>query len=95
MYIDFFILLLFAKMSLIIKMFLMIYVSIIMSSSMLQSSYEWSGKYRRMMIGILRCFSSFMAICSGSVSFSNSTMIGAHIAICRARVPNTRARSYL
>lgn len=65
------------------------------SSSMLQSSYEWSGKYRRMIIGILRCFNSFIAICSGSVSFSNSTIIGAHMAICKARVPKTRARSYL
>lgn len=48
-----------------------------------------------MIIGILRCFNSFIAICSGSVSPSNSTMIGAHMAICRARVPRTRARSYL
>ena len=45
-------------------------------------------------MGILRCFSSFMAICSGSVSPSSSTITGAHIAICSARVPNTRARSY-
>ena len=40
-------------------------------------------------------FSSFCAITSGSVSPSSSTMTGAHIAICRARVPRTRARSYL
>ena len=36
------------------------------------------------------CLSSFMAICSGSVSPSSSTFIGAHIAICRARIPRTR-----
>lgn len=72
-----------------------IYVSIIISSSMFQSSYEWSGKYRRIIIGIFRCFSSFIAICRGSVSPSNSTIIGAHIAIWRARVPSTLARSYL
>ena len=43
--------------------------------------------YLRMMIGIFLCLSSFMAICSGSVSPSNSTMTGAHMAIWSARVP--------
>lgn len=71
------------------------YVSIMISSSILQSSYEWSGRYLRIIIGIFLCFSSFMAICNGSVSPSSSTIIGAHMAIWRARVPRTRARSYL
>ena len=64
------------------------------SSSMAQSSKEPSGMYLRMMMGIFLCLSSFMAICSGSVSPSSSTITGAHIAICSARVPSTRARSY-
>ena len=68
--------------------------SVMISSSMAQSSKDPSGMYLRMMMGIFLCLSSFMAICSGSVSPSSSTITGAHIAICRARVPSTRARSY-
>ena len=41
------------------------------------------------------CFSSFWAITRGSVSPSSSTMTGAHMAICKALVPSTRALSYL
>ena len=47
------------------------------------------------MIGIFLCLSSFIAIWRGSVSPSSSTMTGAHMAICRALVPNTLALSYL
>ena len=51
--------------------------------------------YLLTMKGIFFSLSSFMAISSGSVSPSGSTMTGAFIDICSARVPSTRAFSYL
>lgn len=48
-----------------------------MSSSMAQSSWLPSGKYRRILIGIFLSLNSFMAIFKGSVSFSMSTITGA------------------
>ena len=47
------------------------------------------------MIGIFLSLSSFIAIFRGSVSPSRSTITGAFMDIWRARVPRTRARSYL
>lgn len=49
----------------------------IMSSSMAQSSWLPSGKYRRILIGTFLSLNSFMAIFNGSVSFSMSTITGA------------------
>jgi len=66
-----------------------------MSSSTPQSSKLPSGKYRRIVKGILRALSSFIAISRGSVSPSSSTITGAFMLICKARVPRMRARSYL
>ena len=65
------------------------------SSLMDQSSKLPSGKNRRTMIGIFLSRSSFCAIIKGSVSFAISTMTGALREIWSARVPRTRARSYL
>ena len=47
--------------------------SVLMSSSIPQSSQLPSGRYRRMMMGIFFAFSSLYAISNGSVSPSNST----------------------
>ena len=48
-----------------------------------------------MVKGIFLSRSSFIAISRGSVSPSSCTITGAFMEICSARVPNTRARSYL
>ncbi len=67
-----------------------------MSSSTPQSSYRPLGKNRRMMIGVFFSRSSILAISRGSVCPPSPTpTIGAPWLICRARVPSTRARSYL
>lgn len=49
----------------------------VISSETLQSSKLPSGRYRRMIRGIFRCDSSFIAICKASVSPSSGTRTGA------------------
>lgn len=58
-------------------------------------TYYPSGRYRLTTRGIFFSCNSFSAICSGSVSPPVSTSTGAFMLICSARVPRSRARSYL
>lgn len=58
----------------------------LMSSATLQSSKLPSGRKRRMMSGILRWESSFIAICSGSVSPSVGTSTGAFMLRLRSKI---------
>lgn len=51
----------------------------LINSATLQSSKLPSGRYRRMMRGVLPCESSLMAICKASDSPSNGTRTGAFI----------------
>lgn len=61
------------------------------SSLKLQSSKVPFGKNRRIVIGIFRSCSSFFAMTRGSVSSLISTIGGAPILSCNARVPRIRA----